>query len=115
MLYHYLSTAFRHFRQHKVTIVINVSCLALGLACFLLAWVVVESFERDRHHEKAGRTYVVTQHFVAVDGGSAGPVLPVTSLVLAESLRAGFPGIDRIVQPSTVLRYEQTEDRSQHV
>lgn len=41
---HYLRTALRHCRAHKAVTAVNVTCLALGLACFVVAWGVSTYF-----------------------------------------------------------------------
>ena len=64
MFKHYLATALRHFARHKTTTIINVLCLALGLASFAVSYGFVSYFKHaDRHHSKADRTYVVTQRY----------------------------------------------------
>ena len=49
MIHHYLSTALRHFRRHKLTTGINVLCLAIGVACFAAAVGVVGFFDLRLH------------------------------------------------------------------
>src|SRR5262245_55765776 len=92
MIYHYLNTAFRHFRQHKVTTGINVVCLALGLASFLLAWGITDYFARaDAYHARAARTVVLPNQ------PRDTPLrMHTTSWLLGEHLRADFPELEAV-------------------
>lgn len=93
MFVHYLVTALRHFRRHKVTTVINVACLAMGLACFVLAWGATAYYEKaDSYHERAKRTYFVTSH------QKGGFTLPGSPWVLADALRAEFPQLEFVAR-----------------
>jgi putative ABC transport system permease protein len=94
MFKHYLTTALRHFRQQRVTTGINVACLALGLACFILAWGMVAYFEKaDSYHARAERTHFVTARM------SASPfTLVTTPWILAETLKAEFPQLESVAR-----------------
>jgi putative ABC transport system permease protein len=91
---HYLSTALRHFRRHKLTTAINVLCLTLGLMCFVVAWGTVSYFEqRDRYHANADRTYFMTW------SEQARPREQLTgAFLLAPQLRADFPELDGVAR-----------------
>src|SRR5688572_12326956 len=94
MLKHYLSTALRHFRQHKFSTAINVACLALGLACFVFAWGVATFFGRsDYYHERADRTFI----FTTQESGSSF-AMNVSPWLLAEHLRADFPQLESVAR-----------------
>jgi putative ABC transport system permease protein len=87
MFTHYLSTALRHFRQHKLTTGINVACLALGLTCCVLAWGTAAYYGKsDAYHAQAARTYLIT-----AKKSSLNLTLQSTPWRLAEHLRAEFP------------------------
>ena len=60
MFSHYLSTALRHFRRFKIATTINVVCLALGIACLVLTYAVVNVLaQSDAHFAKAARIQVI--------------------------------------------------------
>jgi putative ABC transport system permease protein len=93
MFKHYLTTALRHFRRYKSTTAINVACLALGLACFILAWSIVAYFgEMDRYHSRAARTYVVAPQSGGVSTQVRSP------WALAEYLKADYPQLESVVR-----------------
>ena len=90
MLTHYLNTALRHFRQHKLTTAINVVCLALGLACFILAWGITAYYAAaDGYHVRAERIAVMTKKERDV-----GLTMPQTPWLLGEHLRVDFPQLE---------------------
>jgi putative ABC transport system permease protein len=98
MFKHYLTTALRHFRQHKLTTGINVACLALGLACFMFAWSVVAYFgQMDRYHTRASRTYLVAPAGVGL-GASAAPTQVRSPWALADHLATDFPKIESVAR-----------------
>jgi hypothetical protein len=41
MVHHYLTTALRQVRRHKLTTSINIVCLSVGLVCFVIAYASV--------------------------------------------------------------------------
>ena len=61
MLKSYFKIAVRHFQRQKTYSLINISGLAVGMACciLILLWVYDE-LSYDRHHEKADRIYRIT-------------------------------------------------------
>src|SRR5262245_30401144 len=102
MISHYLSTALRHFRRHRFTTAINVACLALGLACFVLAWGMAEYHGRSDHYQaRAERTYFLTAK--SARPGDTTPTLTIASWVVAETLRADLPELEvaRVLAPPT--------------
>ena len=58
MLRNYLVTAFRTLRKSKVSSLINISGLAIGMACCLIIYVYVKSeLSYDSFHSKADRIF----------------------------------------------------------
>jgi putative ABC transport system permease protein len=56
VLKNYLKIAFRNILKNKAYSVINISGLAIGMACCILILVFVQDeLSYDRYHEKAGR------------------------------------------------------------
>src|SRR5262245_59970144 len=90
MISHYISTAIRHFRQHRLTTAINIACLALGLTCFMLVWGTAAYYEHaDRYHARADRTYVLTERNTGL-----GMTLQMTPWLLGQHLRTGMPELE---------------------
>jgi putative ABC transport system permease protein len=96
MFQHYLTTALRHFRRHKGTTAINVASLALGLACFILAWGIVAYFgQTDRFVKDADRIFIVAPQ----SGGASTQVR--APWALAERLKADYPQLEAVARLST--------------
>ena len=92
MFKNYLKIAFRNLWKYKSYSFINITGLAVGMACciLILLWVKDElSF--DRFHENAEKIYRVTEH----QYNSMGDYFPtaVTPWPLAEALKENFPEI----------------------
>ncbi|WP_421775502.1 ABC transporter permease [Gracilimonas sp.] len=63
MFKNYLKTAFRSFKRHKSSFLINVIGLSIGMACsiLILLWVLDE-LNYDRFHADTDRMYQVMEH-----------------------------------------------------
>jgi putative ABC transport system permease protein len=93
MYKHYLTTALRHFRQHKLTTAINVVCLTIGLVCFLASYAMVAYFSSgDRHYPNADRTYIIRWKL------NAAPSAPMSPWLTAKYLKTDFPEIQTIAR-----------------
>jgi putative ABC transport system permease protein len=92
MLKNYVKIAIRNIKKHKGYSFINISGLAVGMACciLILLWVKDE-LSYDQFHENADRIYRVTEH----QYNSSGDYFPVavTPWPLAEALKNDFPEI----------------------
>ena len=84
MIVNYLKTAIRNIRRHRAHSILNITGLAMGMACaiVILLWVRYElSF--DRYHEHAERIYRLATEFhfgtfqgkYAVSNNAPGPTL----------------------------------------
>ncbi|MDH4270500.1 MAG: ABC transporter permease [Candidatus Aminicenantes bacterium] len=95
MFWNHLKTAIRILRKQRLTAVINVAGLAIGLAFFaLLVAYVRDELTFDRFHAKADRTYVLTSEFRdRFIGGS--------HHFIAEMLEREYPE----VKPGSAVRY----------
>ena len=84
MILNYLKTAVRNIWRHRVHSVLNITGLAVGMACtiIILLWVRYE-FSFDRYHENADRIFRLATDFhfgsfqgkYAVSNNAPGPVL----------------------------------------
>jgi putative ABC transport system permease protein len=99
MLKHNLLTALRHFARNKGTTAINVLCLMFGFVCFMVTYGSVESMRQsDGHHEKAARTYLVTQRSEVTDAGAL--TLPSTGRAYAPLLKNDYPELEYVARAS---------------
>ena len=99
MLTHYLSTALRNFRHHKLTTAINLICLAIGIACFMAMHGVVAFFGRsDRHLENYDRIYAITQKTAVPGSDFIIPTLPYASWRVGPVLKTEFPELETVAR-----------------
>ncbi|MFY0601354.1 MAG: ABC transporter permease [Cyclobacteriaceae bacterium] len=64
MFKNYFKVAYRNFLRHKAYSLINVSGLAIGLACFILIFLYIQDeLSFDKMHTKSDRTYRLVEHF----------------------------------------------------
>lgn len=92
MLRNYLIIAWRNILRHKVYSVINITGLAVGMACtfMILAFVRFE-LSYDQYHEDADRIYrVLRQRKHGLNAVTGAPVAPL--------LQREFPGVEYAVR-----------------
>jgi putative ABC transport system permease protein len=92
MIKNYLKITVRNIRKHKGYSFINISGLAIGMACCILIFIwVKDELSFDRFHENAESIFRVTEHQYS----SSGDYFPVavTPWPLAEALKDDFPEI----------------------
>ena len=93
MFNNYIKTAFRNIKNSKIYSIINISGLAIGMACaiFILLWVQDE-LSYDGFHENKDNIYRVATKFIndgnTFYGGQTSP--PV-----AQYLKTNFPEIQK--------------------
>src|SRR5690606_8992659 len=99
MMAHYLAVALRAFGKHRAHTAVSVGVLALGLSCFLAAYLVVSHLRGyDRHFANGERIQVV---FQAMEGPLVGffwPFTPRSSYLLADLLRLEAPELDAVAR-----------------
>ncbi len=105
MLKSYFKIAIRTIRRHKAYAFINVTGLAVGMACCLLILLFVrEELSYDRFHEKADRIYRVTW-----DIGKFGKTAAVPASMISR-FRENFPEVEaatHLTQQRTVIRHNE--------
>ncbi|MCZ6819769.1 MAG: ABC transporter permease, partial [Calditrichaeota bacterium] len=109
MFKNYLKVAFRNLLRHKSYTFINVSGLAIGIACCLLILMYIQHEIRyEKFHKDADRIYRVTTE-ISWSGGyekGAGAQFPVATALLND-----YPAVEsacrlfRITQPNPTLRF----------
>ena len=77
MLRNYVKVAFRSILRDKFYSIINISGLALGIACCLLILVYVnDELSYDKFHEKADRTFRLTEYIETEGSGEKSSSMP---------------------------------------
>jgi putative ABC transport system permease protein len=92
MFKNYLLTSFRNIKKHKSFTVINISGLAIGMACCILLAIYINSeLSFDNYHVNANRIYRVGQDvsFNNFTGRSS-----ATNGVIAEALEKNYPEVE---------------------
>lgn len=93
MLKNYLLITLRTLRKQAGYAAINVSGLAVGLACCLIIFLFVRhEFSYDRHHEKAERIYRIGFDARIGDASFHAAVSPT---LMAETLLRDFPEVEQ--------------------
>ena len=80
MFKNYLKIALRNIGKNKTYSIINISELAIGMACCILILLyVADELSYDRFHKKADNIYRVTTDTDLMQSGYVA-VIPLTSL-----------------------------------
>ncbi|QRR01890.1 ABC transporter permease [Dyadobacter sandarakinus] len=110
MLKNYFKIALRNLVKHKAFSVINVTGVAMGLACFLLlALYVRDELSYDKFHTHADRIYRVSRTFLSNDGTESlklGHLAPP----FGPLLRQDFPEVEqvlRMLETGGTVRYKE--------
>jgi putative ABC transport system permease protein len=93
MLKNYFKVALRYLSKHKGYTIINVSGLAVGIACCILIMLFVKSeWSFDRFHEKADRIHRawVKEHYEGQTFTNT-----ITPLPLAPLLQSNLPDVEK--------------------
>ena len=108
MLRNYLLIAFRNLLKHKTFSFINITGVAVGLACFLLiALYVKDELSYDRYNTNADRVYRVTRTFLSSEGAAS---LRLAQLAppFGPLIKQDFPEAEQVVRTidnGGLLRY----------
>ncbi|HMJ68798.1 MAG TPA: ABC transporter permease [Cyclobacteriaceae bacterium] len=96
MLRYHLTYAARHLTKNKLYTLLNLFGLSIGLACFSMIGLWVESeLSYDRFHEKSDRIYRVAAKYI--DETSINEVA-VTGPPVAAALLKDIPEIEQVVR-----------------
>ncbi len=99
MLTHYFMVAYRNLLRNKLHTLINIVGLALGLMCFVSAYVFVDytrSF--DTQFENSDRIYTLYNEMHFSGDETDYPPYPYVSVLVAEYIDANFSDIEAIVR-----------------
>jgi len=91
MLKNYIKTALRNLRSNRIFSIINVSGLAIGLACCLLIAVFVfDELSYDKYSANAKELYRVN---LGVLGNGNEEVYPNVDVAVGEGIKKAFPEV----------------------
>ncbi|HVV56479.1 MAG TPA: ABC transporter permease, partial [Mucilaginibacter sp.] len=104
MIKNYLKIAWRNLMRNKVSSVINISGLAIGLACVLLIGMFVkDEFSYDRFFKDSDRIYRVNTHEkIGNDEFTAGHTAPPIGLALLNNIPE-IQSYTRIFKPGDAI------------
>jgi len=115
MIQNYLTTALRNLRKNKFFSLLNITGLAVGLACcMLIALYIYEETHYDRHHDRAGDLYRVGTTFINLKGVGGEQERPTfnTPAPLGAVLQREFPEIEMTARTAMVFDRDKTLLRS---
>jgi len=97
MIFNYLKIALRNIKKYMTYSFINITGLAIGMACVILILLFIQDeLSYDRFHEKADRIYRVVDSF-DVPGGFERD-FAFTSAPFAPTLKQDFPEVEDAVR-----------------
>jgi len=92
MFRNYLITALRYIRRERLSSVINVGGLAIGIASFILIFLYIRhELSYDKHWEDVGRIYRISE---SIDYGERAADYASSPYALGPSLNSYFSGIE---------------------
>jgi putative ABC transport system permease protein len=98
MYRNYLKIAIRNLLKNKLFSFINISGVAIGLACFLLlALYVKDELSYDRFHTNADRIYRLSRTFLSKDG-TASIRLGHAAPPFGPLIKQDFPEVEQVVR-----------------
>ncbi|HEX5047201.1 MAG TPA: FtsX-like permease family protein [Gammaproteobacteria bacterium] len=99
MLGHYFTVALRNLARYRLHTAVSVVVLALGLTCFLAAYLFVSYLQSyDRHFAHADRSYVIFQGMHGAKVGFDWPSYPFSSDLLAAQLALDLPELEAVAR-----------------
>jgi putative ABC transport system permease protein len=121
MLKNYIKIAFRNLLNNKTYSLINISGLAIGIACFILIYLFVkDELSYDQHHSKADRIYRLTEKIdMEGQGGefSSSNPFPVMKAMLTDYPEYIEEGVRlfNFQQPSLTLEFGDNKFNERHI
>lgn len=101
MVKNYLKITLRNIKKHKAYSLINITGLAIGMACCILIVLFIRDEQSyDKHHQDLNRLYRVTMHYKGnweVDFAYVGP--PVGPI-----LKRDFPQVEQAARLQRIYR-----------
>lgn len=93
MLRNYITIAFRNLTKHKSYTAINISGLAIGLACSIAVLVFVRSENTfDNYHENKDQIYRISLDSEVISSGNSNPQA-ASSVLWGPTLKRDYPEV----------------------
>ncbi len=97
MIFNYLKTTLRNVKRYPTYSFINITGLAIGMACVILILLFIQDeLSYDRYHEKAARICRVVDSFDVAGGLER--EFALTSAPFAPNLKQDFPEVEDAVR-----------------
>lgn len=98
MLRNYIIIAFRNLLKHKSYTVINISGLAIGLACAIVVLIFVRTENTfDNYHVEKDRLYRLSLASEVISSGSS-QERAVTSILWGPTLKKDYPEVEEYIR-----------------
>ena len=95
MIRYYLKITFRGFLKNRISTLINLLGLGVGMSCAIMLFLYIQDeLSFDKHHKNYDRIYRVTSHFKIPTEERK---IPLTSAILAPTLKKDFPEVEEAV------------------
>lgn len=95
MIRYYLKITFRGLLKNRVSTLINLLGLGVGISCAIMLFLYIQDeLSFDRHHKNYDRIYRMTSHFKIPTEERK---IPLTSAILAPTLKKDFPEVEEAV------------------
>ncbi len=109
MINNYLKIALRNLRRKPVYALLNITGLAVGIACSIMVLLYVyDEYSYDRHHEKAERIYRLN---VDVRTPNETTQQAVSSVLMGPNLAGDFQAVESMVRfTGTSGRFQYKEN-----
>jgi len=95
MFINYIKISIRNIQRHKAYSLINISGLAVGMACFILIMLYVKyELSFDSFHKNKDNVYRVAARLPGEEFGMSNDILAVTPAPLSAALMQNFPEVE---------------------
>lgn len=109
MLRNYLIVALRNLLKNKGLTAINISGLAIGMACVILIGLHIQyEFSFDRHHKNADRTYMILRETKLENSTQTSER---TSGALAPALMDDYPEVEVAVRVAPIAAWVEGNNK----
>lgn len=95
MIRYYLKITFRNLLKNRVSTLINLLGLGVGIACAMMLFLYMQDeLSFDKHHQNYDRIYRVISHFKIPTEEKK---IPLSPGILASTLKKDFPEVEEAV------------------
>jgi len=102
MIKNYIKISLRYINRQKIYSFINLSGLAIGMACcILILWYIQDEFVYDKYPERSDQIYRLVIDFITADGGEINTAK--TPPPWAPAITADYPEVESCIRFKTPL------------